>query len=75
VAHAYQMTSFEEVQHLLKSTLVVALSQEIGRRENNTYLDSEIHLRYVNTIIKKNTEIEETTNDEKLNSKWRKMKI
>jgi len=62
VAHACQMTSF--VQHLLKSTLVVALSQEIGRREDNTYLDSEIHLRYVNTIIKGSTKIEETTNDE-----------
>jgi len=66
VAHACQMTSFEEVQHLLKSTLVVALSQEIGRREDNTYLDSEIHLRYVNTIIKGSIEIEETNDDEEI---------
>ncbi|RLU15954.1 hypothetical protein DMN91_011712 [Ooceraea biroi] len=59
------MTSFEEVQHLLKSILVVALSQEIGKREDNTYLESEIHLRYINTVIKGSTsDIEETTNEE-----------
>lgn len=62
------MTSVEEVQHLLK--LVVALSQEIRRRENNTYLDSEVDLRYVNTIIKGSaTEIEETTTDEETEMK------
>lgn len=65
VAHACRMTSFEEVQNLLKSTLVVALSQDIGRREDNTYLDSEIHLTYVNTVIKgSTTEIGETNDEE-----------
>lgn len=64
VAHVYQMTSFEEVQHLLKSTLVVALNQEIGQNED-TYVDSEIHLRYVNKIIKGNTiEIDDLVHEE-----------
>lgn len=47
MAHACRMTSFTKVENLLKSVLVVALSQEIGQRKDNTYLDSEVHLRYV----------------------------
>lgn len=63
MAHACRMTSFTEVENLLKSVLVVALSQEIGQRKDNTNLDSEIHLQYVNTLIKGSTEIEDTHQD------------
>ncbi|CAL1672882.1 unnamed protein product [Lasius platythorax] len=52
LAKAYQMENFIQLQNFIKSVLVVALSEEIWLNENNVLLQSEIHLRDINNIIK-----------------------
>lgn len=69
MGHAYRMTSFKEVEHLLKSVLIVSMSQETGENENDTNVESEVHLQYVNTIIK-GIEAEDLNADEENEFEW-----
>lgn len=47
------MNNFTEAYDFIKSVLIVALSEEIGsNEENGILLQSEIHLRNVNNVIK-----------------------
>jgi len=53
LGHLYQINNFTEACDVIKSVLIVALSEEIGSNEENGMpLQSEIHLRNVNNIIK-----------------------
>lgn len=49
---AYQSDNLDEIKTLLKSVLVVALSEEIGENEKGRLLNSEVHLRFANDRIK-----------------------
>lgn len=48
----YQSDNLAEIEKLLKSVLVVALSEEIGENENGGLLCSEVHLQFANNCIK-----------------------
>lgn len=48
----YQSDNLIEIETLLKSVLVVALSEEIGENGNGELLNSEVHLRFANNSIK-----------------------
>lgn len=50
IAQIYQMSDVQDITHLLKCTLTVALSQEIGVNESNDPVHSEICLRQL-TIL------------------------
>lgn len=61
------MNNFTEACDFIKSILIVTLSEEIGSNEQNgMLLQSEIHLRNINSIIK-GTTIDEKDNFEKDN--------
>lgn len=49
------MNDIGEVTKLLRSVLVVSLSDEVGMDEDNEILPSEIYLRYANSTIRGTT--------------------
>lgn len=58
LCQAYKMISFEELCVSLEAIFVVALSQYVGSNENGEDLPSELHLQYLNNMIKYIPEIE-----------------
>lgn len=48
----YQSNNLVEIETLLKSVLVVALSEEIDENGSGELLNSEVHLRFANNAIK-----------------------
>lgn len=52
MCQAYKMTSFSELCQFFQALFIVALSQYVGCDENGEQLPSEMHLQYLNNIIK-----------------------
>lgn len=70
LGRVFRIDDFNEAHNFIKSILVIALSEEIGLDENETLLQSEVHLRCVNNAIKGtiiDDYIEEENNEEENN--------
>jgi len=65
ISQAYLMDSFKEVEYLLESLLIVALSKTIGCTVDGKLLMSDIRMQHLNNIIKDhiNNEMETIIND------------